>query len=745
VHDFGKAPLQKHKRCLPFNSTKIQQQKMDTSFSADKPISKSVDDKFQRYDFSIRIAKTILERESDDCIVIGIYGAWGEGKTSVINFIETELTAKSNVITIKFNPWRYSDENALLIHFFNKLSSSLKANLKTQTEKIGELLHKYGKLIKVDIPFVGNLGENLEAAGELMAEVDIEILKERIGTILSENKSKVVIFIDDIDRLDKTEIHSVFRLVKLTADFTNTTYLLSFDEQMVSAAIGDRFGEGNQKAGQNFLEKIIQVPLRIPKAQPDALKNFCFALVDKALNNNQIQLNEDEAQRFVREFVGHVLIKLDTPRLAVRYGNTLSFSLPLLYGEVNTVDLMLIEATKIFYPTYYEFIKNNPEYFIGAYRNSYSNNCDNDKTESIKKYFEELGINLTKRQKESAENLLIELFPRLKEVFQNYAFHSGTENEWFKLKRIASTKYFNRYFSYAVIDGELSDIAFETFLSTITHQKENETVETIKTLVSQSSPDNFLHKLRSVEEEITWDVSVKLVKAISKTSNIFPKNERGLFMFSFESSNSQAAIFIYQLIKKHSNKEEQFSLAKELMMEADPFEFAYEINNWLRSGDTPDQKIFTNEQYQALGKITLERALNEAQDMPIYLKFPDNVVYLFGSWAERDKLGLSIYIKEILDNHPKSCLDLFRSFTPTMHSTAYPKPYKVDFSEEQFNYFSNIFDIDYIDKTISKIYTDEELNSEEVKWTGRTENFQNDINTIRQFRHWKGNKSVVQS
>src|SRR5690606_5537173 len=111
----------------------------------------------------------------------------------------------------------------LLIQFFQKLAIALDANLKTTGEKIGTLFKKYGKLLKIDIPLVGvNIGDAVESAGDILGDVDIETLKERIGLILKENKSKVVIFIDDIDRLDKVEIHSIFRLVKLTADFLNT-------------------------------------------------------------------------------------------------------------------------------------------------------------------------------------------------------------------------------------------------------------------------------------------------------------------------------------------------------------------------------------------------------------------------------------------------------------------------------------------------------------------------------------------
>lgn len=711
---------------------------MDKNFSSDKPISDEKDDKFQRYEFAKRVANTIVERENEDCIVIGVYGAWGEGKTSVINFIETELKGKGNIIAIKFNPWRYNDENSLLIQFFQKLATVLDANIKTKKEKVGDILKKYGKLLNIDVPVIGgNIGGSIEGAGEILGEVDVETLKERIGDILKKNKRKIVVFIDDIDRLDKIEIHSVFRLVKLTADFANTTYILSFDEEMVSAAIGERFGEGNQKAGQNFLEKIIQVPLKIPVAQPEALKQFCFQLVDKAINSNNIKLTEEEVRRYVSEFSSNILIMLNTPRLAVRYGNTLSFSLPLLVGEVNLVDLMLIEAVKIFYPRHYEFIKENPEYFIGSYSQTYSHGKDNEKVTSLKEHLEELGKLLTKKQRSCIQSLLEELFPRLNEVFHNYATYNGRlTNDWFKQKRIVSPKYFNKYFSYAVIKGELSDVAFQNFLSEVQAQSIKEIEGSVHTLVEQSSPDNFLQKIRSIEEDFSWEATIKIAKAISNVSHLFPKRQGFSFAFGFETANGQAAIFIYQLIKKHENKKEQFALAKELMNEAQPFEFAYELNNWFSSGDTPEQKIFTSDQYAELAMQLIKRALKEAGTQPIFEKFPDHVNYLFASWADQNKKAVTKYINAIVKKDAKKAIDLLRSFTPTGYSTAVVGPYKTDFTKEQYQFFVSIFDKTVIDKAISKVYTDSEVNAEEVKWTSMREKTQSDINIVRQFRHW---------
>lgn len=342
------------------------------NYIADIPVNTKEEDKFQRFPFAKRIAETILSREGQDSIVIGLYGIWGEGKTSVLNFIRSEVKLHHpNVVQFTFNPWRFTDEAALLTSFFNTLAVELekslpqsqgtktedeghsekngtwilkwwnkrKGPLKTSKETIGEIIQKYGRIVSIF-----GAGETAEAIGKAISNVDVETLKERIEGLLQKNKRRIVIFIDDIDRLDKNEIHSVFRLVKLTGNFSYTTYVLSFDRDMVAFALGEKFGGGDKSAGEEFLEKIVQVPLTLPLAPKAALKNYCFSIVDKALDTNQITLTQDEEAMFDHEFTQNLLTRLKTPRLALRYGNALSFVLPLLKGEVNTLDLMLIRV-----------------------------------------------------------------------------------------------------------------------------------------------------------------------------------------------------------------------------------------------------------------------------------------------------------------------------------------------------------------------------------------------------------------
>ena len=96
------------------------------NFSADPPATTQEEDYFQRYGFASRIAQVLINRRESSSITVGVYGSWGEGKTSVMHFIAKELAANSNAIVINFNPWRFSDEQSLLLAFFTTLAERLK-------------------------------------------------------------------------------------------------------------------------------------------------------------------------------------------------------------------------------------------------------------------------------------------------------------------------------------------------------------------------------------------------------------------------------------------------------------------------------------------------------------------------------------------------------------------------------------------------------------------------------------------
>lgn len=699
---------------------------MKEIYNSDRPISSQAEDKFKRYNFSKRIAETIINRKSNDGLVIGIYGAWGEGKTSVLNILEKELEIDSNIIVIKFNPWRFTNEETLVLNFFKNISEALDRQLNNLKEKIGLFVKKYGSATSVFNLDLSNIGESL-------SDTDLEELKNRVNDFLKESNKKVVIVIDDIDRLDKQELFAIFKLVKLTGDFSNTYYLLSFDDEMVASAIGERYANGDKISGYNFLEKIIQVPLRIPKALSSSLLHYTYELLNEVINESGIVLSESESQHIGYLISQNILPRIITPRLAVRYANSLSFLLPLLKGEVNHSDLILFEAVKIYFPKHYDFIKNNPHFFIDSYK-SFGGNTNTTKVEEFKSYFNDLNSDISKIEVTAITNLLIDLFPRINEVLRNSYVHEG-EAKWVKEKKIGSAKYFNRYFLYSVPDNQISDVYFSNFIESISSQTIDELSMELTEILSQIDGLEFFNKFSFYEETFDIETNLKAIKLINHNEANFPEI-RNTFSFGMVNPKSQAAITICRLIKNISNKEQQIEIAKDLLYTNTPFDFSVEILRWLKVGKTDNDKIFDESVYKEFNEIILNRALKDCieKDITIFETYENYIFSLLSYWFEKDSEELLNYVNKLLEKNPAFIKTIVFALTKSIYSSSNPNLYKIDFEKESFELIKKYFDVGLFYKCLILVYNDE-LEGVEVKFYGTNEG-QTEINALRQFKHW---------
>jgi len=724
-------------------------------YNTDKPVHVEEEDFFKRYGFAKRIADSIKSHKSPDCVVFGISGAWGEGKTSVLNFIETELSSSHpDIICLRFNPWRYSNENTLLESLFISLAQKIKETitdkkekkelfgpekfvkndddpLKTDGENVGDLLKEYGK---ASASLIG-LGRAVGTLGEGLSSINIEKRKERIENILEKTGRRLIVFIDDIDRLDKDEIYSIFKIVKLTGDFKYMTYILSFDNNMVASAIGERFGGGDIKAGRNFLEKIIQVPLQIPKAQHTLLKDFCFKVIESALRESEVVLLEEEVKRFFTEFSSHVLSRLKTPRLAVRYGNSLQFLLPMMKGEVNVVDFMLIEAIKIFFPEFYEFIKNNSGYFIYAYINVQ----DGEKINRIKSFANELSKDYSDADRAGIQSLLQNIFPQLNDVYRSRPSHmyiddSGLD-DWYNEKRICSPKYFDRYFTYSIQEGEISDVEFEKILSELDTSNVQDLNKKFEDVINSASASDFLTKIRSREKTYSWEEAQKISKAIVLIGDKFLKDDHNTF-FGYYSPLLEAAMFVSKLIDKGENNGLKIKLAKELTKSTKSFEFAYQIHSGLVSNNYKD-KIFSTDECNDLSRVLIDKAIEESKESSIFEEFDFiKIRYLLIYWHNLDESGLKSYIRMILGKDKSKVVSLIEYFTPIGRSSAHPEPYKDDFSKDEYDWMAQIFEMDYIYQVLQETVENEIDISDVVFAPHKGIPNPSSENILKQFVHW---------
>lgn len=502
---------------------------------------------------------------------------------------------------------------------------------------------------------------------------------------------------------------------------------------MVASAIGERFGEGNKKAGINFLEKIIQIPLKLPLAQKASLKTYCFQMVDQAIANSKIEITDEEARSFANKFISFFLLRLNTPRLAVRYGNTLTFILPLLKDEVNTIDLLLIEAIHVFYPDIYELIRNQPDYFIGKYHTLTQNTWNTEKISRFNQLFEEHCIDYNQEEKESRKGILYELFPRLKQSLEkNHNYIMSSEESQYNSKRISSSFYFNRYFVYTVIKGDISDIAYNELIDTVKNQEYSLSINSTIELIKRGTPDNFIQKIKYKLKSFDNQLAIKMAKILGELGDHFPNTDSNFLQYS--SPYSQAVYCVSQLVKSQIDEVDQVDVIKLIIENAKPFPYTIEIYNAILDKKDEFMVGITKEDHTELARLLIHRAKSLSNNKPLWVELPIESKYLLGIWANNlNKEDLHNDIKRWIDSDISLTTSLIRVFAPLTRSNIHPNFYNGDLNYKQYAWLKSILPLDYIFHKVAQIVNYKPNDS--VKYV-ELESEQTDENMLNQLIYW---------
>ena len=93
----------------------------------DNPINSANQDALKREPFVKQLAKAILSWQSSEPLVVGIYGQWGDGKSSVLHLLMERL--KGEAILTMFDPWYFNSEEELIRSFFINIFGVISKNL----------------------------------------------------------------------------------------------------------------------------------------------------------------------------------------------------------------------------------------------------------------------------------------------------------------------------------------------------------------------------------------------------------------------------------------------------------------------------------------------------------------------------------------------------------------------------------------------------------------------------------------
>lgn len=336
-----------------------------------------IEDSYNReniYNTSYETLQTCFYEEGSFSVAIS--GSWGSGKTVFMEKLKDKYNENKSVSIIEFEAWRCDTPNLIIRNFFTQLKNKLKIyipNISLDFDKYIDLLLdddsvKPLKLISKAIYNICKQGKDPYN----------EIKKE-----LKKSKHKVVVFIDDVDRLDADEIKEVLRLIRNTADFPYIQFIFTCDKDYICETLKKK----DIEKPELYLEKFINIEISLPKYEERIICEKLYSRISTTIKEvwgNNVADNEIKDMIYLRihdciDLNKGLLIPniLHSMRDVIRFNNSFYVILKALNGENKTKkdkssqeqkdnelkmefsDLFLVELLKYRFPKIYSTLDNS--------------------------------------------------------------------------------------------------------------------------------------------------------------------------------------------------------------------------------------------------------------------------------------------------------------------------------------------------------------------------------------------------
>jgi predicted KAP-like P-loop ATPase len=431
---------------------------LEPSLSADEPLGQPEADNLGFAPFARHLADTIAKLPAMQGIVIALNGPWGSGKTTILTWIEhflQEAPENERVIVVTFNPWWFSGHEDLARRFFDQLSAILSNKLKSAASALRKQLADFASVVS-DTPLPYTFWGKIAARVLTQRPKDVPQLKRKLAELLKKQNKRILVIVDDIDRLTAEEVRQLFRVIKAVGDFPNVTYLLAFDREMVVNALNSV----QAAPGDGYLEKIVQLPVELPLPDKSGLEDMLLMRLNQVLEGTPEELSSQAYWN--RVYVRGISHFLTTPRDVVRLVNGLTVTYAAVKGEVNAVDFVAIETLRIFSPEVYSTVRQN-DFIFARYPDS--SIAPPSFKKDHKAVVDGMLEQLRQQNRKPVKDLLFLLFPRLEGLYGQSMYGSHSNAEWRRTRRICSIEVLPTYFRLAVPAGSVSRAEIQALLN----------------------------------------------------------------------------------------------------------------------------------------------------------------------------------------------------------------------------------------------------------------------------------------
>lgn len=492
----------------------------------DSPIVEEKQDTLGRAPFVEGLHRQITLFPSEESFVFGLNGQWGSGKTSVLNLLKNRLEKDPSVILVEFNPWYFSSTGALIHGFYSAVASAI--NSQFFYPHLPSIAYRYSKVLAPALKKYGIAIARSESS-------DIQLTKGNVEQYIAQTERRVVVLIDDIDRIQPEELLSVFRTVRLAANFKKTIFVLAYDELQIEVKLKQL---GMEKA---FLNKIVQNPVQLPMIDQNELDQFLLysdkhrksqldLLFDRLGIGDKRRAEFDKA--FVSFYVAHLRTFFGTLRDAKRFLNSVKTSLPVVKDEVHLFDFVLLEVLRVSANKVYQDVWTHRHYFIPAWTMSAIMSSpfgvlggNGEKQRKIKQHIDSLLAE--EPNADAILSILKELFfVEVKGAYEHPVNYDNISDTYRAQKRLTHPESFDKYFLLAVPKGTLPDAVVENALTSWHDALDANTaiLETIHAHKEKGTSEEFFDKLAIFLGQLEGSLVEAFIDTISRNIELFSRD-----------------------------------------------------------------------------------------------------------------------------------------------------------------------------------------------------------------------------
>lgn len=563
--------------------------------AGDHPIEVPADDVLGRDVLAAALSVELQTIDVSQGVVAAITGPWGSGKTSLLNLTARRLRDASDVRVLDFNPWLFSGTDELAAAFLAELARELsdleprRSRWRRRTAGTVEALANYSAALSAArfVPGVATAQQVVEgtgrhAASRLRGDTSLTARRDAAVTALSNSKARVVVLVDDIDRLTRDELRHLFRLVRLTASLPNVVYLLSMDPLVVAGALS----EGEAFSGSAYLEKILSLTCAVPVGQPEVFRSAWIDSLNALLEQHPVgPIDEDTFGRVQLEILDPLM---QTLRDAKRVLTSLPLALRTVGSEVAFADLVALESLRVLAPEMHAAL---PTCFHGLTAPSSSglHNREVELAEGINRF-----VAADRRgDGKIAKAVITVLFPAGARHLGGANWASGSDSEWRHQRRVAAPQILEFYLTGQLPPGRASRTQIDGIIQALT------TVETGRTAFSALPDDqleNVLEQLMPFSESAPSEVVAPAVEVLLEQLSRLRTDVRGMMDFGAEFAVTRPVLRLLRRLEPESVA----TLARRLVATTSTLYAAFELVTLIGHRENAGHRLVSPENADAL-------------------------------------------------------------------------------------------------------------------------------------------------